>query len=165
VHPGKEGFVSNRVTDRRTFCVTACQALSLTGLGAALSSCGGDNPGGPSSTNVTQLTTLGGTVSGNTVQVNAGSGSPLAPTGGAALVQSSAGSFLVTRISESACSVLTSTCTHEGCTVNGIDNQTFVCPCHGSRFSSSGSVVNGPASRPLQVFGSQLSGGVLTISI
>jgi cytochrome b6-f complex iron-sulfur subunit len=156
--------VSNRLTDRRTFCVTACQALSLAGLSTALTSCGGDNPGGPSSTNVAPLTTIGGTVSGSTVQVNAGSGSPLATTGGAALVQSSAGSFLVTRVSESSCSALTATCTHEGCTVNGVDNQVFVCPCHGSRFSTSGSVVNGPASRPLQVFATQLSGGVLTIS-
>jgi cytochrome b6-f complex iron-sulfur subunit len=155
--------VSNRVTDRRTFCLTACQALSLASLGAGLSSC--SSPSEPSSTSVTQLTTVNGTVNSGAIQVNVAAGSPLATSGSAALVQSSSGSFLVTRISESACSAVTAVCTHEGCTVNGIDNQVFVCPCHGSRFSSSGSVVRGPASNPLRQFSTQVSGDVLTISL
>ena len=161
----EETKLNNRLTDRRSFCVTACQALSLASLGSALSSCGGDSPSEPSSSNATQLPTLGATVSGNTIQVNAGSGSPIASTGGAALVQSTAGSFLVTRISDTACSAVTAVCTHEGCTVNGIDNQIFVCPCHGSRFSTSGTVVSGPATRALQTFSTQLANGVVTITL
>jgi Rieske Fe-S protein len=41
-------------------------------------------------------------------------------------------------------------CTHEGCFVNKVSNGTIDCPCHGSKFSiKDGSVVHGPATRPL----------------
>ncbi|MBA2471680.1 MAG: hypothetical protein DLM61_09655 [Pseudonocardiales bacterium] len=41
-------------------------------------------------------------------------------------------------------------CTHQGCPVNKVANGTIDCPCHGSKFAvADGSVVQGPASRPL----------------
>ncbi len=39
-------------------------------------------------------------------------------------------------------------CTHLGCVVQPT-SEGFVCPCHGSRFSSDGKVMAGPAPRPL----------------
>lgn len=47
-------------------------------------------------------------------------------------------------------------CTHLGCTVN-LAGEGFHCPCHGSVFDGSGSVVSGPAPSPLTWFELTLS--------
>jgi Rieske Fe-S protein len=48
-------------------------------------------------------------------------------------------------------------CTHLGCTVNLAGNGGFHCPCHGSVFNQSGSVVSGPAPSSLAWFELTLS--------
>jgi len=40
----------------------------------------------------------------------------------------------------------------------------YVCPCHGSRFDTSGRVLNGPASRALRQYQTQFANGVLTVT-
>jgi cytochrome b6-f complex iron-sulfur subunit len=57
-----------------------------------------------------------------------------------------------------------STCTHEGGTVGyeaGANN--FVCPNHGSAFSATGSVVNGPATQALKQYNTTLTGATLRV--
>ena len=55
-------------------------------------------------------------------------------------------------------------CTHQGRTVeyDGSNNM-FHCPAHGSNFSNSGSVINGPASSPLQQMKTTLTGTSLLV--
>ena len=50
-------------------------------------------------------------------------------------------------------------CTHQGCIVDAIANGTIDCPCHGNKFSvKDGSVVNGPAARPLPAVAIKVEG-------
>lgn len=61
---------------------------------------------------------------------------------------------------------LSSICTHEGCTVDYSSGAgKFVCPCHGSSFTTSGSVVTGPATSPLASYSAVKSGTTLTITL
>jgi cytochrome b6-f complex iron-sulfur subunit len=59
---------------------------------------------------------------------------------------------------------LSSVCTHQGCQV-GYDPSSgnLPCPCHGSLYSISGSVLNGPAPDPLKKYVVTREGDILTI--
>ena len=51
------------------------------------------------------------------------------------------------------------TCTHQPCTVQYGGGSSIRCPCHGATFSTGdGSVLGGPAPRPLPEYGVQLDG-------
>jgi cytochrome b6-f complex iron-sulfur subunit len=147
---------------RRSFCIQACHATSCLALSSVAVACGG---GGSNPSNVPQLTTVNGSLNGNAVAVQIDASSPLAAVGGAAMVRSSGGAFLVARTGQESFSALTTVCTHETCTITGFDSTNYVCPCHGSRFSTTGRVVNGPANAPLRSFVTSFTNNVLTISV
>lgn len=61
---------------------------------------------------------------------------------------------------------LSSVCTHQGCQVSyDHGSANLPCPCHGSIFSTSGSVLNGPASSPLKKYDVTVEGDILTIDL
>ncbi|MFD0147069.1 MULTISPECIES: Rieske (2Fe-2S) protein [unclassified Streptomyces] len=56
-------------------------------------------------------------------------------------------------------------CTHQGCIVAKVENGTIDCACHGSKFRiTDGSVVNGPATRPLPAEEITVSGDSITLA-
>lgn len=148
---------------RREFVAQACQVASLATLGSILQSCSG-SPSSPSR-NAPPLATVTGTVASGVVNATIDAASPLAAVGSAALVQSAAGNFLVARTAPDVFVALTAICTHEQCTVSGFESAHYVCPCHGSQYSTSGAVLQGPATRSLQSFATRFAGNVLTITL
>jgi len=152
---------SSSEIDRRQFVLQAGRACGFLTAATIMQSCSS----GPSGSDGSTLPVVNGTVTGGLISVQIAPGSPLDAVGGMALIQTATqGSFLATRNDATTFSVLTATCTHEGCTVTGFSGTTFVCPCHGSRYSTSGGVVNGPATRSLRTFNSQFANGVLTFT-
>ena len=57
--------------------------------------------------------------------------------------------FAAKRTGASSFEAFSMVCTHEGCLTEIRSGQRFECPCHLSRFDADGSVINGPAERPL----------------
>ncbi|MDB5031367.1 Rieske 2Fe-2S domain-containing protein [Mucilaginibacter sp.] len=56
-------------------------------------------------------------------------------------------------------------CTHEGASINYNSGQgLFICPLHGSEFSTNGSVIQGPALAALQKYTVVISGNTLTVT-
>ena len=59
---------------------------------------------------------------------------------------------------------LNSICTHQGCTVAWQESE-FVCPCHQSKFSAEGEVVDGPATEPLSTFEAMIEGDSVLVKV
>jgi cytochrome b6-f complex iron-sulfur subunit len=151
------------ILDRREFCQRLASAAVCTGGFALLTGCSG-NPNSASAIPGSPLSTVSATVANGVVSVNISSSSPLASTGGMALVTSTAGMFLVTRTGATSFVAVTAQCTHEACVVSNATSSSYVCPCHGSEFDTSGRVLVGPATVPLRQFQTQFSNNALTIS-
>jgi cytochrome b6-f complex iron-sulfur subunit len=88
--------------------------------------------------------------------------SALLNDGGSLIVED----IIVINTGNSNYSALSKLCTHQGCTVtyNAVADQ-VQCPCHGSVYTTSGSVVNGPAPIALKSYPAVLNGNILTITL
>ena len=117
--------------------VAACGSGTSSGSGGGSSSAG----------------TSGGSI-GKTSEVPVGSGKIFAADK-VVVTQPTAGDF----------KAFSAVCTHQGCVVAEIKGQDIDCTCHGSRFSiTDGSVVNGPATKPLEPLKVSVQGDNISVA-
>lgn len=88
--------------------------------------------------------------------------SALTNTGGSVIV----GSTIVVNTGNNTFKALSAICTHAGCLVEyqSAQNELY-CPCHGSVFSMSGSVMRGPAGSPLASYKTVYDATAKTVTI
>ncbi|MFV8376500.1 ubiquinol-cytochrome c reductase iron-sulfur subunit [Flavobacterium sp. LB1P71] len=138
-----------------TVLLPACIAVLVT-------SCSSDdsNTGGSGSSTPTPTPTPTPTASSNfTVDTSTG---PLATNGGFIVMKG----IIIARTTTGTFLAVSSSCTHEGVTL-GYDNSgnVFVCPRHNSQFTSTGTVISGPAPSNLKQYQTTLSGTTLTVIV
>jgi Rieske Fe-S protein len=168
---------TNTPVSRRRFCEGACRMASAVAALSLSSACGGSSPisptptptppgtGGPGGGSTPSLLArLHGALAGSAVRVTI-TGSVLDTIGGAALVESTAGLFLLARTAANAFTAVEAVCTHEGCTITGAAGDIYVCPCHGSRYDRNGRVVLGPARSSLRQYPTSVAAEVVTITL
>jgi Rieske Fe-S protein len=141
---------------RRAFVVATGASVAST-----LAGCGG---GGGSSPSAPGAPPTPPAISGALRVPLMGVGETVAAS--ASLVSGLVTPIAVTRLSEIDVVAVSRVCTHMACTVNlpARSGGTLDCPCHGSRFSTNGQVVNGPASRPLFQFPARIDGDFVVIT-
>ncbi|MFV9672434.1 MAG: ubiquinol-cytochrome c reductase iron-sulfur subunit [Acidimicrobiia bacterium] len=84
------------------------------------------------------------------------------PTAGVLEVPKARG-YLV-KVDEEEVLALSEVCTHLGCRVPYIDENTrFECPCHGSKFTREGNYIEGPAPRGMDEMATEVVDGVILI--
>ncbi len=136
------------------------------------------------------VVTTGASVAGTCMGCGGGGGSPTSPstpptpppitgeiriplmavgqtvTASANLVGGLQTPLAVTRVSDTEVVAVSRVCTHEACTVNlpTSSGGTLDCPCHGSRYRTTGQVLNGPATRALFQFPARISGNEVIIT-
>lgn len=140
----------------RTFSALALSASFAGGMSSVLAGCGSDSAQEQAGS-VPPATDIPNQPSGQ-YTFSFSQFSALAAQGGSVHVRVAATSgpkdLYVTRVSDSSVIAVTTTCTHEQCTI-GVFNgsiQKYTCPCHGSQFNADGSVDNGPANAALQAY-------------
>lgn len=75
------------------------------------------------------------------------------------------GNIIIIRTGDTSYIALSNVCTHQQCTVGYNHGTTeLICPCHGSKFSTSGAVTNGPAPSSLKKYNVTKDGNILTIT-
>jgi Rieske Fe-S protein len=145
--------VSENVSARSVGASRRAVFGGVVGLGVGvplLAACGsGNDDGGSGGTS----TTASGPI-GKTDEVPVGGGKIFA-----------ADKVVVTQPTAGDYKAFSAVCTHQGCVVAEIKGDDIDCTCHGSKFSiSDGSVVQGPATKPLEALKVTVKGGEISVA-
>ncbi|MFJ3503655.1 Rieske (2Fe-2S) protein [Streptomyces sp. NPDC090135] len=148
--------MTSHSTSRRTVLLAAA-ALTATGCGSDGDDDGGTataTPEAPEASESPDSPEEDGEALARTSEIPVGSGAVFAEEK-VVVTQPTAGEF----------KAFSAVCTHQGCLVNRVADGTIDCPCHGSKFRvADGSVVTGPATRPLPAERINVSGGTITLA-
>ena len=141
--------------------------VGLVGLAGAVSACSSGGSSSSSSSAAGATTTGGAAPSAPSSAPSAASGGNSASGALATTSEIPVGSgkiftsekVVVTQPEAGEFKCFSAICTHMGCLVSTISNGTIDCPCHGSQYSiTNGSVVAGPAPKPLPAEAFKVSG-------
>ena len=127
--------------DRRTMLRATALGVAAAGVGVTAAACSSSNSMPEGSNAQSAPASSAGPVTLTTTSA--------VPVGGGFIDQ--ANKIVVTQPTAGQYKAFTAVCTHAGCTVGSVQNNIIHCPCHFSEFSAKdGSVVQGPASQPLE---------------
>lgn len=148
--------------DRRT----VLQAGGLVVVGGVAAACGSSPPGGASPAPSSPAAAAAPAVPSASAAAAGAQGIARVsdvPVGGGLIIDDPA--VVITQPTEGDVKAFTAICTHQGCLVSSVEGNEIICPCHGSRFSATdGSVVQGPATLPLQPAGIAVEGGSVVLA-
>jgi len=102
---------------------------------------------------------------GECIDLHDAANQPLTRVGGAMLVDMAGDTIMVVRVSDTEAVAVSAICTHAGCSMDySASQQLLDCACHGSQFATDGSVLRGPATRPLRVYTATLASDAITVT-
>lgn len=145
--------MSEKVSAHESVASRRAVVGGIVGLGVGvplLSACGSDNDDDA------------GSSGGSTTSGKVGKKSEV-PVGSGKIFASE--KVVVTQPTKGDFKAFSAVCTHQGCVVAKIEAKDIECTCHGSKFSiEDGSVVTGPATKPLAALKVSVSGDDLSVS-
>jgi len=158
--PATEAGAEGTVCCERRSVLRGALALGAVGLGGVIAGCGGGsygasapqrstaaNPPPPTDTSSQSSTTSASAAASSAGAGSLGLASQI-PVGGGMVFDKD--KVVVTQPTAGEYKAFSAVCTHQQCTVSEVADGTINCPCHGSKYKiTDGSVVRGPAPRPL----------------
>lgn len=137
------------------------RGLGVAAAGALVVAAGCQQSGGSSLTTATAAACG----AGQCIDLADPANQELAVAGGAMLIDNASDTIMVIRISDSQVVALSAICTHAGCAMDYVASQKLLdCGCHGSQFATDGSVLRGPAKRPVRVYTATLANNTITVA-